>query len=342
MKHRFLSLVVVILLISSPIFTAAQKEQPYQQDNAITVYAYDSFVSEWGPGPAVIAGFEQSTGIKVHLVSVGNASELLRRAQLERNNSRADIILGIPNGSLGQMRDSGLFEAYVPRAMNEIFPFLHIDPDNVFIPFNYGVFSFIYDSDHIDTPPVSMQDLLDPTWKKSIILMDPRTSSVGMGLLEWSYAVYGENYISWWTALKPNILTIADSWSSGYGLFTQGEAPIVISYTTSPVYHIMAEDTDRYVSTAFEEGNALVIEGVGMLTSSKNKDGAKAFIEYLLTDAQSTIAIANVMYPANMTTELPPAFDVIAQPKKLLSIDFEILVKNQDRWLTEWVEAMSR
>ena len=50
--------------------------------------------------------------------------------------------------------------------------------------------------------------------------MDPRTSTPGLGFVAWTVAVFGEKYIDYWKALKPNILTMAPGWSAGYGLFT--------------------------------------------------------------------------------------------------------------------------
>ena len=45
-------------------------------------------------------------------------------------------------------------------------------------------------------------------------------------------------------ALEARILTITPGWSEAYALFTKGEAPMVLSYTTSPAYHVIAENSD--------------------------------------------------------------------------------------------------
>jgi thiamine transport system substrate-binding protein len=210
------------------------------------------------------------------------------------------------------------------------------------LPFNYGNYAFIYDSQKVTNPPRSLDDLLDPKWDRSIILMDPRTSSVGMGLLEWTIAVYGENYLQWWEAVKPNVLTIADGWSSGYGLFTEGEAPLVISYTTSPVYHILYEDSERFKAQVFDEGNMAVIEGVGIVDSTQDLDAAQQFVDFLLTEAQADIATANIMYPVNTDTVLPEAFSMIPKPTRSLMLDGEEIAQNRDKWLSDWVGVMSK
>ncbi|NCB02511.1 MAG: thiamine ABC transporter substrate-binding protein, partial [Spirochaetia bacterium] len=247
-KYRnILSVLLVSVLCVSAGFAVGNQEK--EENNILTVYAYDSFVSEWGPGPIVVPMFEEATGIKVNLVSVGNGGELLTKLELEKNSPKADVVIGISHELLSKTLSSNLFIPYESPVLEEIPLSIQFDETYSLLPFNYASYSFNYDSESLSVIPTSLDDLLDPMYKKSIIIMDPRTSSVGMGLLEWTVMVYGENYLDWWRAVKENILTIADGWSSGYGLFTEGEAPIVLSYITSPVYHLMYEESDRYKST---------------------------------------------------------------------------------------------
>jgi thiamine transport system substrate-binding protein len=340
MEKHLILLVLAVLVV--PLALSAQGSQEKAETPTLTVYAYDSFVSEWGPGPLVIPEFEEQTGISVNLVSAGNGGELLSRVELEKHNPRADVVIGIPHELLHETLQSQLFVPYKPQAMQDIPEFLHFDPTHTLVPFNYGNFAFVYDSQQVQHPPQSLDDLLDPKWNRSIILMDPRTSSVGMGLLEWTIAVYGDRYLEWWEDVKPNVLTIADGWSSGYGLFTQGEAPLVISYTTSPVYHLLYEESDRFKSIVFPAGNMAVIEGAGIVASSPHQEEARKFIEYLLTDAQRDIAVANIMYPVNQTTELPEVFQAIPHVQKNLTLDADRINSEREQWLREWVEVMSR
>ena len=53
--------------------TAALAETP-----VLTVYTYDSFVTEWGPGPAVEAAFEETCGCDLQFVGAGDGAALLR------------------------------------------------------------------------------------------------------------------------------------------------------------------------------------------------------------------------------------------------------------------------
>jgi thiamine transport system substrate-binding protein len=54
-------------------------------------------------------------------------------------------------------------------------------------------------------------------------------------------SVYGDGAPKPGQKLKGRVLTVTPGWSEAYGLFTKGEAPMVLSYTTSPAYHVIAE-----------------------------------------------------------------------------------------------------
>ncbi len=295
----------------------------------------------------MVEQFEKETGIKVNLVSSGDGMEMMNKLISEANNPWADVVVGISDDMASKIYEAGLLEPYKSKALSDIPSFLHFDPTYQLLPpFDYGNFAFVVDTEAMDSDmvPTSLASLRDPMYRDKVILIDPRTSSVGLGLLLWTIEVFGgeDGYLSWWETMKDQALTITDGWSSAYGLFTEGEAPLVLSYTTSPVYHVTYEDTTRYQVALFEEGHSTTIEGVGLLASSKKKDEARKFIDFILTKGQLTIAMANSMYPVNSKTELPDAFDYAPKPEKNLSMDSKTLAKNLDRWLTEWTQVMSK
>lgn len=340
-KHQFVCVMVAILTLIFPLFAQGSQEKPSE----LVVYAYDAFCGDWGPGPALVEEFEKQSGIKVNLVSAGDAVEMMTKVISEKENPWADVVIGITDDMAQKVYDAKLLEPYKSAMLETIPAFLQFDAQHRLLPFDYGNFAFVVDTERMseEERPASLASLTESKYKGKVILIDPRTSSVGLGLLLWTIEAFGEeNYLAWWEAMKENALTITDGWSSAYGLFTEGEAPLVLSYTTSPVYHVTYEDTTRYQTLLFSEGHSTTIEGVGLLASSKKKAEAKQFIDFLLSDAQLGIALANSMYPVNTTIELPDAFDWAPKPEKSLSMSSEILAKNLDRWLTEWTQVMSR
>ena len=70
------------------VATVAAAETP-----KLTVLTYDSFTSEWGPGPAVEAAFEEVCACDLEFVGAGDGAALLARLQLEGPQTEADICL---------------------------------------------------------------------------------------------------------------------------------------------------------------------------------------------------------------------------------------------------------
>ena len=89
-----------------------------------------------------------------------------------------------------------------------------------------------------------------------------------MALVLWIKEVYGDKAEEYWSKLAPNILTVTKGWSEAYGLFTSGEAEIVLSFNTSPAYHISAEGDQTKKAAIFDEGHYAYFELVGKLRNS--------------------------------------------------------------------------
>lgn len=334
MKKTTIILSLFIILVFS-VFAKGNSEKV--KTNEITVYAYDSFTSDWGPGADLAAAFEAQTGIKVNLIGFDGALEMLAQVTFEGSACEADIVLGIADT---MTVDTSLFYKWTPLCSNSLEGYTKNSP---LIPFDYGVFAFIYNSKSNSLKPKSLAELTSDKYKNQVILIDPRTSSVGLGALLWSVNVFGEEKaMQWWSDMAQNALTISNSWSNAYGLFTEGEAPLVLSYTTSPVYHVLYEDNRDYVALEFSEGHYMTTEYMGILKTSDNKDKAKQFCEFILTEGQSRIATDNTMFPANRNTVLPEAFEAALMPSIIVNKNTKTDTSEIDRYIDLWTKAVVR
>lgn len=290
----------------------------------VTVYAYDSFTAEWGPGPELKRRFEEETGYKLQYVTFDDAPAVLSQAIIEGKNCRADVLLGIDNFNFKQAKDANVLQAYKSKNISRISS-KELIFDNSFLvtPYDYGYFAFMYDTRSKHPAPKTLADLTKKEYAKSVVIMDPRTSTPGTGLLMWTYAVYGDgaDFLNFWKKFKPSILTMTPGWSAGYGLFTAGEAPLVLSYTTSEAYHRSSENTDRYVALVFPEGHIKQVECLGLTKVAPNAEGGKAFIDFMLSEkAQSFIPENQWMYPVAMDAPLPASFTSVKLPQKNLQV----------------------
>ncbi len=334
--RMFLSRLVPALGVAVLILTS-----PASAQDKLTVYTYESFTAEWGPGPLVKKEFEAECGCSVDFVSVADGVALLNRVKLEGASTKADIVLGLDTNLTAEAKASGLFVPHGPVAENNV-------PggwsDDTFVPYDYGYFAVVYDTEKLKNPPKSLKDLVEGDATDKIVIQDPRTSTPGLGLLLWIKSVYGDKAPEAWAKLKPKVLTVTPGWSEAYGLFTKGEAPMVLSYTTSPAYHIVAENTERYQAASFEEGEYLQIEVAGITTTGAKNPLAAKFLAFMTGPKfQNVIPETNWMFPAGKTDKpLNPAFDRLVKPTKTLLFGPEEVAANRKAWVDEWLEVMSK
>ena len=199
MRKAIISFIVALAVLAAP-FPALS------QDKVLTVYTYESFTSEWGPGAKVAEAFEKTCGCKLSYVSVADGVELLTRLKLEGASSKADIVLGLDTNLVSEAKATGFFAAHgidtsaikVPGGFS----------DDTFVPYDYGHFAVIYDTQVMKQPPKSLKELVEGDPDQKIVIEDPRTSTPGLGLLLWVKSVYGADAPAAWAKLKDRVLTV--------------------------------------------------------------------------------------------------------------------------------------
>lgn len=303
----------------------------------LTVYTYDSFVSDWGPGPAVEKAFEETCGCDLKLVGAGDGAALLARLKLEGERTRADVVLGLDTNLTAAAADTGLFATHSVTAEYDL-PVAWDDP--VFVPYDWGYFAFVHNADL--QAPTSLKALAESELK--IVIQDPRSSTPGLGLLMWVKTVYGDEAPAIWAGLADNIVTVTKGWSEAYGLFLEGEADMVLSYTTSPAYHLIAEEDSSKAAASFDEGHYMQIEVAGKVAGTDQPELADQFLQFMVTDAfQSIIPTTNWMYPAvTPAGGLPGGFETLIQPGKALLVPAGEAQAIRDAALDEWLSALSQ
>lgn len=311
----------------------------------LSVYTYDSFVADWGPGPAVEKAFEATCGCDLQFVGAGDGAALLAKIRLEGARSPADVVLGLDTNLTADAAATGLFAPHgqnvtvdVPNPGGE--PGTWTDP--IFLPYDWGYFAFVYDQTKLATPPRNFRELAASDLK--IVIQDPRSSTPGLGLLLWVEKAYGKDAGDIWAGLADNIVTVTKGWSEAYGMFLEGEADMVLSYTTSPSYHIVAEGDASKAAAPFDEGHYMQIEVAGKLASSDQPELADAFLTFMMSDAfQSLIPTTNWMYPAiTPAAGLPEGFAVPVRPDQALVYPADEAAAARDAGLPVWLDALSR
>lgn len=311
----------------------------FAETPVLTVYTYDSFVSEWGPGPAIETAFEETCGCDLKFVSAGDGAELLSRLRLEGARTRADVVLGLDTNLTATARDTGIF---APHGLDDVEFDLPVDwQDDMFLPYDWGYFAFVYDKARVPVPPTSFQDLIASDL--SIVIQDPRSSTPGLGLLLWVKAVFAGKTPEAWTEINRHVVTVTKGWSEAYGMFLEGEADMVLSYTTSPAYHLIAEEDDSKAAALFDEGHYMQIEVAAKVAATDQPELADAFMRFITTEPfQSVIPTTNWMYPAVRPADgLPEGYETLIQPNTALIFFGDEARETREVALEEWLSASS-
>jgi len=252
-------IIFFLILISTNLFA---KE-------IVKIGTYDSFASEWGPGPKIEQLFEKNCGCDLQYITTSQAGTLLGSIFLKDK----DIILGA---------------TYDNEKFNNFYKFQIYD---------YGYYAFIYDESSLKNPPKNFEELINRDDLK-IVVQDPRTSPVGKGLLTWISRVFYQNEEEVIKKLNKQIITYTPGWSEAYGMFLEKKADLVLSYSTSPYYHQEYEGNYNYKALIFPEGHIKENEYVIIPNDSKQKVIAKKFLTFLKTqEIQEIISQNNIMYP---------------------------------------------
>jgi thiamine transport system substrate-binding protein len=304
----------------------------------LTVYAGDYFTSEWGPGPKIESGFEEICGCDLQF----STGDLLPRLLLEGDRTKADVVIGLTSDVTAKARATGLFAPHGQDTSVLTLPVAWTD--DTFLPFNYGHTAFIYNETTMENPPESFDALLALPDDVKIVIQDPRTSISGLALVLWVQAVYGDRAAEAWQKLAPKILTVTKDWSASYGLFTDGEADMVLSYTTSPAYHMFAEGDFTKKAAIFPEGHYFMVETVGKIAKTEEPELADAFMAYVLSEEfQSMIPTANWSLPAALPkSRWPEGWADLDLPERVIFYSEEEAAEMQAEAIETWRAALSQ
>ncbi|EGQ7865972.1 thiamine ABC transporter substrate binding subunit [Vibrio parahaemolyticus] len=325
-----LNLIALAAITSTSAFAA---------ENTLTIYTYDSFAADWGPGPKIEQAFEAECGCDVNFVALDDGVSILNRLRLEGSNSKADIVLGLDNNLMAEAKKTGLLTEHNVDTANTVLP--NGWSDTTFVPYDYGYFAFVYNKEKLANPPKSMKELVETRDDLKVIYQDPRTSTPGQGLMLWMKSIYGDDVTQAWQKLASKTVTVTKGWSEAYSMFLNGESDLVLSYTTSPVYHLIAENDSKFATANFAEGHYMQVEVAAKVKGSKNSELADQFMNFILSDEfQSAMPMGNWMYPVT-DVELPKGFETLSVPSKSLSFSADEVAKMRKSWIREWQSALT-
>lgn len=313
----------------------------------VRVVTHDSFaVSE-----DLIEEFEDETDYTLEFSAPGDGGALVNQLILTTDSPLGDLAYGVDNSFAGRAIAEGVFEPYTsPDLPASAEPYLADDAGSL-TPVDRGDVCLNVDHRYFtdqDLPePETLDDLLAEEYQDLVVVTNPATSSPGLAFLLATVAAYGEDgWQDYWQQLAENGLKVVESWSDAYsvdfsGSTGEGDRPIVLSYSTSPAFEVGEEETEAptgaLLGTCFRQ-----VEYAGVLAGADNRDGAQAFIDFLLSDeVQADIPEQMYMYPVNDQIDLPQAWtDFAPLADEPFTMDPALIDAHRDEWIQQWTDTV--
>jgi thiamine transport system substrate-binding protein len=299
MKNFLLFLATVYVALF--LYLVNQKKATKTADDIPTlrVFASSSFSGATGPGVAFKEIFEKTCSCRVEYIEGSDSGILLQRLKIEGESLGADLMIGFDQYDLQK--------ALSEQSWKQIdFSNLELDAtlkqsltNNFFIPYDWGILTFVGREKDLLFRPEKINDLLDTRLYRKIGLEDPRTSSPGLQFLFWIIKNKGEvEGFQFIQKMFDQAHSHSPSWATAYGLFLKKQFDIVFSYQTSPLYHQLVEKDNGYTALQFKEPMQVQYEFAGIPSTCRQCELSAQFVNLMLSaDGQKIIMEKNFMYP---------------------------------------------
>ncbi len=354
---KSMKIYLISILLVTATLVGCQSALPEQMDETspgiLTVMTHDSFaISE-----DLIAQFEQQNQVKVEFVKSGDSGAALNRAILTKDSPIADVFYGVDNTFLSRAIDAEIFDPYPSPMLADIPLSFQLDSSNGALPMDYGDVCINYDQayflEHSLEIPQSLEALTDPQYKGLLVVENPATSSPGLAFLLATISMFGDDFTTFWEALRANEVQVVNDWETAYytnfsGSSGRGAQPMVVSYASSPAAEVIYAETPlTEAPTASLVGDSMCfrqIEFIGILKGTKNRDLAEKYVDFALDVAmQEDLPLQMFVYPVNQKAVLPEAFVQYSQiPEKPAMLDTAEIAANREAWIEIWDTTVLR
>jgi thiamine transport system substrate-binding protein len=310
------------LAASSLLLAGCSQASDEATPTKVVLVSHDSFAIS----DESIAEFQELSGLELEIIRAGDAGSLTNRLVLTKSSPIADVVFGIDNTFRGIADENQIIDGEL------------IEVDFGDVCFNYDRLWF---EERGLTPPASWRDLAKPEFENLTVVTNPLSSSPGLAFLASTVAAFGESgFEGFWETLRDNGVKVASGWEEAYftyfsGSSGQGDYPIVLSYSSSPAAEI--RDNGESQTAALLDECFRQTEYIGTLAGAKNPAGAKALIEFLLSESfQSTMPGLMYVYPVNPEAEIPAEWSKFG-PAARSTIGEELDIEaNRETWQSKW------
>ncbi|WP_308806469.1 thiamine ABC transporter substrate-binding protein [Actinotignum urinale] len=315
--------------------STAKNDGKGKGSGTVKVIAHNSFTLP----DDVIKKFEKTSGYTVKKVTPGDAGAVVNQLVLANGKPEADVVFGVDTFTAGRALKGNIAVEYETSKNHGKEAVL----EKKFTPIDRGDVCVNYDKKWFEEKgiktPETLEDLAKPEYAKLLVVENPAQSSPGYAFLAATVHELGDaKYEEYWKKLIAGGTRVAGGWNDAYytdfsGSKGKGKYPLVVSYSSSP-------SAENGATGVLPKTCVKQVEYAGVLRGAENPEGAKAFVDFLLSeDVQKAVAPSMYIYPVT-DVKLPDEWVKYA-PKvdSPISIDPKTVGEKGDTWLKNWRSA---
>lgn len=294
--------------------------------------------------------FTKRTGIPVESINVAAAGTLAARITAEKDKPRADIFVGGSADIHAPLAKAGLLLAYKSPAADEAkLSATYRDPDGYWTGWYLGALSIIINTDRWDREmasrrvpkPANWDDLLRPEFKGQFIMPSPITTGAGIIFVAaqifrlgedraWAYLKSLNGNASQYTPTAPGTIT----------LMARGEGIVAMQWAHEGIGARLA--AQQPLETTVPPDTAYEIGAVSIIKGGPNPQGAKAYVDYLMSKTpQAVNAAYGFRYPVRADVPVPMGATPFEQ-LKFVKYDRQWAIDNLTRLRERWTREIGR
>lgn len=288
---------------------------------SVTVY----MPSPKGLNEKYVAAFEEETGVKVDLFE-GTTGEILARLEAEKDNPVADVVvLASWSDGLAMKKEGGL-ESYEAKDSDKLYPEF-LDSDHQLFGTSASSVGVIYNTTIVENLDADWADFADEAYNGDIALPDPEKSGSAKDFL---VGYFSQNRDDWatWEAIAANGLAIPGPNKAALEAVTTGEKGILLAGVDYNAYKSIADGEPLEIYYP-ESGTVINPRPAMILSTAKNMDNAKAFVDFLISDKAQQLVADAYLLPGRSDISTDKRTNVADIPQ-FDNIDWDYMLENAD------------
>ncbi|MCH8465025.1 MAG: ABC transporter substrate-binding protein [Roseinatronobacter sp.] len=288
-----------------------------------------------GPGglaDALAEAFKAETGITVNVFQ-GTTGQVMARLEAEEANPQADVVVSASWGSAVDMHERGLLMDYLSPNAAEVPDFLK---HSHYAAQGISALAMVWNSQSGVPRPAEWSDLTDEVYRDLITMPDPAQSGAAFDLVAGLEAALGDGAWELLGNLADNGMIVPGPNAAALNPVLQGAAAVVFGAVDYISYGQAASgETIEVIVPA--SGTVIAPRPMMILQSTANPDAAKAFVDFVLSDAGQELVAATWMMPARADIEgLRPGINDL----KVIEVDEDAVAARRDEIIARFNETV--